>query len=80
MKSVKIEYELEYCSKETVEYLQRSFRQLYSLGSYEYALVRVVLFSTWVEALSCEKYAELTMVEHQFNFVFLPVTFQIIYI
>lgn len=51
IKFVKVEYELEYFSKEIIEYFQKKFKQFHISMGYEYVLVTVFLFFTWVEAI-----------------------------
>lgn len=51
IKFVKVEYELEYFTKEILEYFQKKFKQFHISMGYEYVLVTVFLFFTWVEAI-----------------------------
>ena len=51
IKFVKVEYELEYYTKEIIEYFQKKFKQFHISMGYEYVLVTVFLFFTWVEAI-----------------------------
>ena len=48
---MKVEYELEYFTKEIIEYFQKKFKQFHISMGYEYVLVTVFLFFTWVEAI-----------------------------
>ena len=50
-KICKVEYELEYYTKEIIEYFQKKFKQFHISMGYEYVLVTVFLFFTWVEAI-----------------------------
>ena len=50
-KFVKVEYELEYYTKEIIEYFQKKFKQFHISMGYEYVLVTVFLFFTWAEAI-----------------------------
>ena len=51
IKFVKVKYELEYYTKEIFGYFQKKFKQFHISMGYEYVLVTVFLFSTWVEAI-----------------------------
>ena len=53
IKFVKVEYELEYYTKEIIEYFQEKFKQFHISMVYEYVLVTVFLFFTWAEAILC---------------------------
>ena len=51
IKFVKVEYELQYYTKEIFGYFQKKFKQFHISTGYEYVLVTVFLFFTWVEAI-----------------------------
>ena len=51
IKFVKVEYELEYYTKEITEYFQKKFKQFHISMGYENVLVTVFLFFTWAEAI-----------------------------
>ena len=50
IKLVKVDYELEYYTKEVFGYFQKKFKQFHISIHYEYVLVTTFLFFTWVEA------------------------------